>query len=267
MNCEFYAVLLSGHIDGMNTPQEEDALQKHLQSCEHCRELLADMQENDRLLKAQEVQVPSDLTKKIMAEVRKTKKNKKPFYISLAASGLAAAAVLALAFSGKISSPTKEETQTAETTAAEVQRFELKQPIRSIQETDAPCEDADGYYSMPESEAYFAGATENEYEYGAQVAADDATAKGMVSSSVPVLVVKAKANEVDFSGEKIEISELMERLQKSEYELSGKETAVYAVTWQELQQIAWNYDGIFEMDKYYDEDATYLSAIVVFAES
>ncbi len=272
MNCEYFAVLLSGHLDGMNTPKEEDALQKHLENCEHCRLLLEQMQKNDKCLASQEIPFPSDLTEKIMAEVRKTKRSKKPFYISLAASGLAAAAVLALAFSGKVSTPVAEPSQATE--AASVQ-LELKQPIRKI-ESFEPAELSEAAYEDSLAE----GAEEDVPFYAAEdvpyyAAAADATQAGEEFAGIPargtlsataVLVVKATATELNCHHEEIALTELLEHLRKSEYELTGKEAAAYAVTWQDLQQLAREYEGCFDMEKYYDEDATYLNAIVIFAE-
>ena len=41
MTCEDALILLSGHLDGVNTQEEETELFAHLQSCAGCRDLLA----------------------------------------------------------------------------------------------------------------------------------------------------------------------------------------------------------------------------------
>ena len=101
MNCDESPLLISGHLDGTNTEAEEKRLREHLKTCEDCRRLLTQMEENDRLLREDRPEVPADLKDRIMKEVRKGKKSKKPFYISIAASGLAVAAMLTLVFLGK----------------------------------------------------------------------------------------------------------------------------------------------------------------------
>ena len=102
MNCEEYFHLISGHMDGCNSDIEEKHLQQHLECCEGCRTLLAQLQENEQLLAHSTVTPPADLTKRIMKAVRKEpkKKSKKRFFTSLATAGLATAALLALVFFG-----------------------------------------------------------------------------------------------------------------------------------------------------------------------
>ena len=101
MNCDESLILISGHLDGTNTEAEEKSLREHLETCEDCRRLLRQMEENDRLLRESKAEVPADLKDRIMKEVRGSRKSKKPFYISVAASGLAAAAMLTLVFVGR----------------------------------------------------------------------------------------------------------------------------------------------------------------------
>lgn len=99
MNCEEYLLLISGHLDGANSELEERCLQEHLQTCPSCRALLAQMEENDALLKRSAAVPPADLTDRIMREVRKEKQaaaSRKKRWIPVAASGLAAAALLGL---------------------------------------------------------------------------------------------------------------------------------------------------------------------------
>ena len=108
MKCNQFFPLLSGHLDGANSEIEERRLQQHLKTCRQCRELLAQMEENDALLASQENRPPVDLTARIMSQVRK--EEKKPrfgrnFLISTAATGLAAAALLAFVIWGNVSLP------------------------------------------------------------------------------------------------------------------------------------------------------------------
>lgn len=126
MNCDEYLPLISGHLDGANSGFEERRLQEHLQTCEACRALLSQMEQNDALLKGSAAAPPADLTERIMREVRKEKQpktSKSKRWIPVAVSGLAAAAVLSLVFWGNLpglnSSPDAVKAGTVETEAAE----------------------------------------------------------------------------------------------------------------------------------------------------
>lgn len=108
MKCNQILPLLSGHLDGANSEIEERRLQQHLKTCRHCRELLTQMEENDALLASQEAQPPADLTNRIMSQVRKEEKKPrlgKRFIVSTAATGLAAAALLAFVVWSNVSLP------------------------------------------------------------------------------------------------------------------------------------------------------------------
>ena len=108
MKCNQVFPLLSGHLDGANSEIEERRLQQHLKTCRHCRELLARLEENDALLASQEAQPPVDLAARIMSQIRREEKKPrfgKRFLISTAATGLAAAALLAFVVWGNVSLP------------------------------------------------------------------------------------------------------------------------------------------------------------------
>ena len=108
MKCSQIFPLLSGHLDGANSEIEERRLQQHLKTCRHCRELLARLEENDALLASQEAQPPADLTNRIMSQIRKEEKKPrlgKRFIVSTAATGLAAAALLAFVVWSNVSLP------------------------------------------------------------------------------------------------------------------------------------------------------------------
>ena len=262
MNCNDYLLLLSGHIDGMNTQQEEKDLRNHLQVCESCRALLDEMTKNDGILRSDQIEVPPGLTGKIMAEVRKTKKSKRPFYISLAASGLAAAAVLAVAFSGKITPPANDVRPTDVTTVS-VQELELKQPLRHITSPEPTQEDFE-FVPADDTEPTYDSAGIGTFPFAAAV--PDGMKVAKVVDEVSVLVIRAEPSEVEFSGSIPEFDKRLELLRDSSYQITGDEIEFYAVSWSTMQQLAADYDGIFEMEKYYLEDVQYLRALVVFAE-
>ncbi len=114
MQCDdIYMLLISGHIDGANSEIEEKRLAQHLKQCRHCRELLAVLEEQDAQLSQSATEPPADLSARIMDAVRqepKRKPRKKGLYFSLAAAGLATAAMLCFALMGDwLSLPESED--------------------------------------------------------------------------------------------------------------------------------------------------------------
>lgn len=101
MQCEDYLLLISGHIDKMNTEAEEAALQAHLEACAECRAVLAQMEAADTALSAARVEPPADLTKRILSGVKKSRRIPRKFY-ALTAASLAAAAMLGIFVGGKL---------------------------------------------------------------------------------------------------------------------------------------------------------------------
>ena len=106
MNCNDYIPLICGYLDGENTESENKNLQAHLVSCVHCRDILAQMQENDRLL-ADAPEAPADLTWRIMQQVRKEPKKRSQWKRWSAV--LSAAAVLAVVLLSGVFSPAMEK--------------------------------------------------------------------------------------------------------------------------------------------------------------
>lgn len=97
-------LLISGHLDGCNTPEEERALQEHLARCPDCRQALKEYERIDALLRSiPPAEVPEGLTERIMqaveAEPRRSapaKKRKLPFGFATAAAAVAAVLLLAV---------------------------------------------------------------------------------------------------------------------------------------------------------------------------
>ncbi len=263
MNCDFDITLISGHLDGENTQAEDERLLAHLETCAHCRELLAIMQENDARLKEETVQPPLDLTNRIMQQVRKQpKKSKKPFYISVAASGLAAAAMLALVISGGVKLPTDDAAfETA-----------IERAVPETPETTAACQEDTLEETLKSGVYYHYGSDEEQAEFysasGTVPYSEDLQAdkKQLEISAPAVLVIRADSSQVNVEGEHVFLTNHDKLLGKTDYELTGNETAAYMVTWETLLQIAAEYEDVFEMEKYYTLDSQYLNAIIIFTE-
>lgn len=100
--CE-YAALLSGHIDQMNTAEEEARLRSHLRECAHCRELLRQMERNDAALRMLPAEPAEELTARIMNSVRSQPRKRRFGKRLIPVAAAAAVAVLVFAFSGTLS--------------------------------------------------------------------------------------------------------------------------------------------------------------------
>lgn len=252
MDCEKYISCINGHLDATNTTQEEESLQEHLNTCAYCRALFEQMSKNDACLKSMTVQAPSNLTATIMEEVRRTpvRKAKKTNYRAFISTGIATAAIIAIALVGSFAFPLQDKT--ADTACEEVTVIGLRRQDGSIVDlplTQAPSEALEGG-------AYFFGDPIEEVPIEISV----------VSDEMPILVIRADVAEVEFEGDRISIRDLRDRLKSSKYSVSGKETAAYAVTWEALMEIAAQYEGVFEMEKYYSENTTYMDATIIFSE-
>ena len=96
-------LLLSGHLDGCNTDEEEQALEKHLAECADCRQALEEYKKIDEFLLETRQEATADFTASVMraveAEPRRveaTKKRRLPFGFATAAAAVAAVLILAV---------------------------------------------------------------------------------------------------------------------------------------------------------------------------
>lgn len=95
-------LLLSGHLDGCNTPDEEQALREHLAQCPDCRQALEEYENIERLLRESRQEVPAGFAANVMraveAEPRKaaSKTRRWPFGFATAAAAVAAVLLLAV---------------------------------------------------------------------------------------------------------------------------------------------------------------------------
>ena len=97
--CEEYAALLSAFADGEATEQEREEILSHLDSCEGCREYLAELMSMKEELTASVPELPENFSAQVMWNVRseKTKKAKKNRRVLTALGSLAACLVLLIA--------------------------------------------------------------------------------------------------------------------------------------------------------------------------
>ncbi len=112
MRCNDYIVWISGHIDGTNSPREEQTLQEHLASCSHCRSLLKEMQDNDVLLKKEALPPPERVVDTVMSTIRKEAKRKTARIRSYILSAAATAAVLCLVLISSLRTPDRPDAGT-----------------------------------------------------------------------------------------------------------------------------------------------------------
>ena len=227
MNCDESLILISGHLDGTNTEAEEKSLREHLETCEDCRRLLRQMEENDRLLRESKAEVPADLKDRIMKEVRGGRKSKKPFYISVAASGLAVAAMLTLVFVGR----GPKNVGNIPTAGAEP-------------ETAAAAEENAATEAANFQVAEYRGARERE--------------------KMPVLVIYgAKPEDL----EELEQEEAMSQEELAPYmECAEQIEAGYELPRARLLDIAKEYESLFDMTANFSSEEFFRSAVLLLAE-
>lgn len=114
MTCEEALLLLSGHLDGQNTGEEEAQLQAHLAACEDCRRLLEDLQALDQGVLSLEEEPPADLCESVMAAIRREAPRQKKKRRWVLPATAAAAVLVLLAGAGALAAP---KTQFTENTA------------------------------------------------------------------------------------------------------------------------------------------------------
>lgn len=131
MTCEEALLLLSGHLDHANTPEEEAQLRRHLETCEECRQLLEAFRKNDEALKAVEAEPPAALKDDIMAAIRQEAGPKKNAHRRAWAAVAVAAALTVVVGTGiwKQSIP-------AEQPAAETESMAMAEKSRGISACD-----------------------------------------------------------------------------------------------------------------------------------
>ena len=90
MKCEDALILISGHIDSMNTEDEENALQAHLSGCESCRDILRAYEQMEDELSLRDEQAPPTLKHSVMDQIHKetTKKKHRPWIGTAVAAAL-----------------------------------------------------------------------------------------------------------------------------------------------------------------------------------
>lgn len=213
MTCEDALALLSGHLDGENTQEEEQALLAHLQVCDACRALFSAFEEADAGVLALRAEPPQGLREQIMEQVRREPMRPKRHLAPWAVPAAAAAAVVALLVgTGLLSQPLIQFTaDVANTNAALETRVQMT--------TDTTAETA----SAPEVSAFDAemmepvtaqnksaadAAEEAQPETDAADTADSTTTAAADSSSDAQEIAQARQAEVivlssmepDFSG-------------------------------------------------------------------
>lgn len=146
MTCEDALALLSGHLDGENTQEEEQALLAHLQVCDECRALLSAFEEADAGVLALEAEPPQGLREQILETVRRerpvrSRRRMAPWAVPVVS---AAAVVAILLGTGILSQPQLQFTaDSASTNTASFARAEMAMDTAATTENaDAASEEA-----------------------------------------------------------------------------------------------------------------------------
>lgn len=156
MICDEALILISGSIDGMNTQQEEAALQVHLSECPECRALLQAYRDIDGNIEDMSVPAPEALLPGVMERIKAEQKRKKraPWRGVIAAAGLVAAVFAAMIGTGNLRLPNaganKADAPVETSAKMTVGRIFANAP----EETDAPA--CEVYEDIPEDALLYA---------------------------------------------------------------------------------------------------------------
>ncbi len=108
MTCENAILLMSGHLDGENSAEEEALLQAHLAGCEDCRRLMSAYESIEQNTAALETPVPEGFKSGVMYRIEREanpKKQKKRFRYTGTLVGAVAAALVLMVGLGAIRIP------------------------------------------------------------------------------------------------------------------------------------------------------------------
>ena len=147
MTCEEALLLVSGHLDQENTPEEERQLRRHLEACPECSQSMRALEELDTDVASLSMEPPAGLKDRVMDAVRAEAKPKRKKYRWLSAS-VAAALVLAVGISQL--SQLRAENTAAPAVAAEADAAMPAAYSRTID--DAACDSKSGFFTAPTAE-------------------------------------------------------------------------------------------------------------------
>lgn len=169
MNCSDYLELISGHIDGVNTAEEEALLHAHLAECPDCWNLLAAYEQIDDNTSELSVTAPAGLKDSIMREISKApakKKTSRAWTGVLVSAGMVAAAAGIVFGVGAIRGPDKSD-------------------FRSVRETAAVSRKAEPVEAAAERSLFFDGRNEAAGDGGTEAAEVREDAPGSLGENSP----------------------------------------------------------------------------------
>ena len=143
MNCEEAMELLSGSIDGENTPEEERRLQAHLAECPACRALLEAYRAVDAAMVLPDVEPPASLCDGVMAAVaREPRRRGHRRWFRYGAAAAAAALLLVVGLTYLPGLPAETTDPTAR--VATVETADAASNAVAAEPEDAPASDDAG---------------------------------------------------------------------------------------------------------------------------
>lgn len=186
MTCEEALPLLSAHLDGENTPEDEAALQAHLAQCAACREILEAYEAIDRGVAQPEADPPEALHAGVMAQIRKRPQTRRRRWLGIAA----AAAVLALVIAaGRLPSFDRSRADASEPAARALTDAQApEEPSLTVELVDDPAAPAaENIAGLQDLTACVQG-DETEYWTDAQ------TARAVLNDCAEAYTVRASAD-------------------------------------------------------------------------
>lgn len=148
MLCETAFDLISGHIDGTNTPAEEAALQAHLSACEACRRSMDAMTAIEYRTRTMQQEAPPQLKANIMQAIaaeakQKSAKQRRRWVAPVTAVGAVAAALALMLGTGVVKLPQfgSDYAKSAQTAAPALEAADYDTPY-AAEEPAAAAEEA-----------------------------------------------------------------------------------------------------------------------------
>lgn len=135
MTCENAILLMSGHLDGENSAEEEALLQAHLAACGDCRRLMSAYESIEQNTAALETPVPEGFKSGVMYRIEREanpKKQKKRFRYTGTLVGAVAAALVLMVGLGAIRIPALRSKQQTKEPVTEQAAF-LQDPQDSAE--------------------------------------------------------------------------------------------------------------------------------------
>ena len=248
MTCEEALILISGHIDGENSPEEECQLSDHLKNCSSCRAILSAYQELDHNVAALEEEPPAVLVSGVMERIATmppslSKKRRSFLFGGGTAVAAAAAVLLILLSSGKVALPQQQAPQDTDHISGSTRDISGISAEAALAE-NASASDSDIADSAPDISTFDAAASASESgDTSSSITAFDSSAAAASSDGTAVASPDSASDETSLSPNLVLVNPKPSDDESLLVELVDNPDAPAATTISELAQLTAETDG------------------------